>query len=267
MAGLPPFAEALLKPQAYPHLPQKVELVQTQVSFVFLTGDYVYKVKKPVNFGFLDFTSLEKRRYYCGQEVLLNSRLCPGIYLGVVKVCREDASFTIETQGEAVEYAVKMRQLPRERMLDYLLRHGNATPQMLEKVAGKLVEFHRKAETNPGIARFGGMETARTNTEENFGQTEKYIDITVSRDRYDVIRAYSLGFLERNVPLFEKRMREGRIRDCHGDLHAAHVCLTDDICIIDCIEFNDRFRYSDVAGDVSFLAMDLDYNGRSDLSR
>ena len=274
--NLPDKLEALLKPQAYLHKPQKIDLVQTQMSFVFLTGDYVYKVKKPVNLGYLDYTTLEKRHFFCHQEVKLNRRLCPEVYLAVVPITEEKgrihifpSPFTGEGQGEGktIEYAVKMRQLPQERMMDVLLPQGKVSPEMIASVAQKLANFHQKAETNPEIAAFGQLNTIRQNTDENFAQTEKYIGISIPRAKYEWIKGYTDDFISSNRSLFAKRVREGRIRDCHGDLHAAHICFTEDICIYDCIEFNDRFRYSDVASEIAFLAMDLDRHNWPDLSK
>ena len=266
MSTLLPMVRALLESQAYPHKPQKIELVQTQMSFIFLTGEYVYKIKKSVNLGYLDYTTLEKRLFFCHQELELNRRLCPGAYLAVVPVVEEKGRFRVEEQDKAIEYAVKMKQLPQDRMMDVLLPRGQVTQEMIAKVAEKLVSFHQKAETNQKIAAFGKLDVIRQNTDENFAQTEKYIGISITAEEYQHIKNYTDNFIDSNTSLFDKRVREGKIRDCHGDLHAAHVCFTDDICIYDCIEFNDRFRYSDVAAEIAFLAMDLDRYQQSGLS-
>jgi len=265
--ALPEFVQALLKPEAYPDKVEGVELVQTQISFAFLTGEYVYKVKKPVDFGFLDFTTLEKRRFYCQQEVSLNRRLCDETYLDVVPINREGDDFRVEGSGEVFEYAVKMRQLPRQRMMDSLLQSGQVTPEMLRGVAEKLVEFHRRAGLSEELAVLGGLDSVTRNVEENFVQTEGYIGRTISREQYEHIKDYTYSFIEGNRPLFDGRVKEGRIKDCHGDLHAAHICFSDGICIFDCIEFNDRFRYTDVANEIAFLAMDLDCYSRPALAR
>jgi aminoglycoside phosphotransferase family enzyme len=264
---LPSTVKALLESQAYPHRPHKIDLVQTQMSFIFLTGEYVYKIKKPVNLGYLDYTTLEKRRFFCHQELELNRRLCPSAYLAVVQIVEEKDGVHIEGQGKAIEYAVKMKQLPQDRMMDVLLPRGQVTPEMVARVAAKLVGFHQKAETSPEIAAFGILDVIRQNCNENFAQTDKYIGLTIFRAKYERIKGYTDNFIKGQASLFEKRIREGKIKDCHGDLHAAHVCFTDDICIYDCIEFNDRFRYSDVASEVAFLAMDLDRYQQAGLSR
>jgi len=267
MSILLPIVRALLESQAYPHKPQKIELVQTQMSLIFLTGEYVYKIKKPVNLGYLDYTTLEKRHFFCHQELELNRRLCPGAYLAVVPIVEEKGELRIEGRGKAIEYAVKMKQLPQDRMMDVLLPRGQVTLEMVARVAEKLMSFHQKAKTNQEIAAFGKLDVTRQNTDENFAQTEKYIGTSIIAEEYQHIRNYTNNFINSNASLFDKRVREGKIRDCHGDLHAAHVCFTDDICIYDCIEFNDRFRYSDVASEIAFLAMDLDRYQQAGLSR
>jgi len=267
MSILLPIVRALLESQAYPHKPQKIELVQTQMSFILLTGEYVYKIKKPVNLGYLDYTTLEKRLFFCHQELELNRRLCPGAYLAVVPVVEEKGRFRVEGQDKAIEYAVKMKQLPQDRMMDVLLPRGQVTQEMIARVAEKLMVFHQKAETNQEIAAFGRLDVINHNCDENFAQTEKYIGTSITAEEYQHIKNYTDNFIDSNTSLFDKRVKEGKIRDCHGDLHAAHVCFTDDICIYDCIEFNDRFRYSDVASEIAFLAMDLDRYQQAGLSR
>jgi aminoglycoside phosphotransferase family enzyme/predicted kinase len=266
MTKLPKMVQALLEPRAYPEPTGRVKLVQTQMSFVLLTDNYVYKVKKPVDLGYLDYTTLEKRKLYCHKEVELNRRLCPDVYLDVVPITQKQGNFFIAGQGRAMEYAVKMRRLPQELMMDTLLTSNRVSPEMMSKLAQKLVAFHGQAETNKRISTFGSLDTINQNTEENFSQTGKYMGKTISPKSYRHIKAYSDNFLKGNAPLFRKRIQDGRIRDCHGDLHAAHICFTNGICIYDCIEFNDRFRYADVASEVAFLAMDLDHYGRADLS-
>jgi len=267
MPQLPEMVQALLDPKAYPEATQRVELVQTQMSFVFLTDNYVYKVKKPVNLGYLDYTTPERRHFFCQREVELNRRLCPDAYLGVVPITLDKGNILAGGQGEVIEYAVKMRCLPQEAMMDVLLTKNQVSPEMAANVARRLAEFHQKAETNADISTFGNLDTIVQNTDENFTQTEKYIGVTIPQERYQRIKEYTNSFIKKNDSLFHKRITDGKIRDCHGDLHAAHVCFTNGICIYDCIEFNDRFRYSDVASEVAFLAMDLDHYGRPDLSR
>jgi aminoglycoside phosphotransferase family enzyme/predicted kinase len=267
MSALPELVQAMLIPEAYPESPEKIELMQTQMSFIFLTGDYVYKVKKPVNLGYLDYTTLEKRLFFCRKEVELNSRLCPETYLGVLPITKDKGRIFIGGEGNIIEYVVKMCYLPQQKMMNVLLEQNRVTAEMVEKVAQKLADFHRLAETNGEISTYGSIKAIMVNTEENFSQTEKYIGKTISNEKYDRIKNYTNRFIKENEVLFNERVTGGRIRDCHGDLHAAHICFTDGVCIYDCIEFNDRFRYCDVASEVAFLAMDLDHYGRADISR
>ena len=265
----PALVQALLRPGAYPveARPARVELVETHVSYLFLTESYVYKVKKPVDYGFLDFTSLEKRRHFCHQEVVLNRRLSPDVYLGVAEVRRDGDSYAVEGPGETVEYAVQMRRLPRSHTMSELLRSRTLDEVHVRRVADRVHSFHQAAETSPHVTALGGLETVRNNVLENFEQTERYVEQTVSRRDFRRTLAYSRAFLAEREDLFAQRADEGRIRDGHGDLHTAQIFIDDDIAIIDCIEFNERFRYGDVASDLAFLAMDLDYYGRDDLSR
>jgi len=266
MSELPEMVQALLDPQSYPRPPSRVELMQTQMSYVFIAGDYVYKTKKPVDFGFLDYTTLDKRLTCCIKELELNRRLCPDAYLEVVPVTEDDGRIVMDGKGDVKEYAVKMRRLPREAMMDFLLAENKVTPEMLAGVAAVLAGFHHKAATGDDIDEFGSTDSVFRNTDENFTQTDKYIGTTVSAETHLRLKTWNANFIKTNEALFQNRVEEGRIRDCHGDLHAAHICFTEKICIYDCIEFNDRFRYCDVASEVAFLAMDLDHYGRSDLS-
>jgi hypothetical protein len=266
MSQLPELVEALLDAKTYPEAPERVQLMQTQMSFVFIAGDRVYKVKKPVNLGYLDYTTLEKRRFFCQREVELNRRLCPEAYLGVVPVVKARGKINLGGRGRVIDYAVKMRYLPQDRMMNVLLAANQVSTEMVTRVAQRLVDFHQKAETSATISAFGDIGAIKVNTEENFDQTEKSIGRAISQEKYQRIKNYTRRFIENNAPLFRQRVAEGRIRDCHGDLHAAHICFTDGICIYDCIEFNDRFRYGDVASEIAFLAMDLDHYGRADLS-
>jgi aminoglycoside phosphotransferase family enzyme len=259
---------ALMKPDAYDEDPSQIELVQTHISFVFLTNNYAYKVKKAVDLGFLDFTTLEKRRFFCEKELELNRRLCEGLYLEVVPINMSNASnIKMKGEGEIIEYAVKMRRIPQERMLSNLLTRNEVNDQLIDKIAKIIAEFHSKAETNQSISEYGTLRIIETNWKENFDQTTEFIQKAISEEDFKLIRGRIDDFIARNRPVFEKRIAENKIRDCHGDIHTGNIFVADRIYIFDAIEFNERFRYSDVASDVSFLAMDLDFKRRSDLSR
>ncbi len=258
--------KALLNPEIYPDRPPRIRFMETHISLLFLTGNHVYKIKKPVNFGFLDFTSLGKRKFFCEEEVKLNRRLSPGIYLGVVRITKEGDRIHLEGRGEPVEYAVKMKQIPEEKLMDRLLEKRQVTPKMVEAVSEKLVQFYFSAETNDHIKSFAKPERVKQDTDENFEQTEKYIDVTIPRKVYEEVKNKTNNFFRASGKIFERRVASERIRDCHGDLRLEHIFWGEEICIFDCIEFNERFRYTDVAADIAFLAMDLDYHGREDLS-
>jgi aminoglycoside phosphotransferase family enzyme len=257
--------EALMKPEAYDEEPGKIELIQTHISFVFLTRKFVYKVKKAVNFGFLDFTTLEKRRFFCEKELELNRRLCDDMYLEVVPINRSNI-IKIKGDGEPVEYAVKMKRMPQESMMSRLLEEGKVDNKLIDKIAKIIAEFHSKAETNRRISEFGSLAIIETNWRENFDQTSEFVGKTISTEDFEMIRERIDDFMRKNVSLFQKRMRESRVRDCHGDIHSGNIFVADRIYIFDAIEFNERFRYSDIASDVAFLAMDLDFKERTDLS-
>jgi aminoglycoside phosphotransferase family enzyme len=257
--------EALMKPEAYDEEPGDIELVQTHISFVFLTRNFVYKVKKAVDFGFLDFTTLEKRCFFCEKELELNRRLCGDMYLEVVPINKSDA-IKIKGEGETVEYAVKMKRMPQERMMSKLIEENKVDDRLVDRIAKIIAEFHSKAETNRRISEFGSLTIIETNWKENFAQTEEYIGKTISAEDFKLIRERVEDFMKNNVSLFEKRMAEGRVRDCHGDIHSGNIFVTDGVYIFDAIEFNERFRYSDVAADVAFLVMDLDFRERIESS-
>jgi aminoglycoside phosphotransferase family enzyme len=263
---IPSLRKALLDPKIYPDLPEEVELIETHISLVFLTRAYVYKVKKPVDFGFLDFTSLEKRKYFCEQEVTLNRRLSPEIYLGVVEITFDRDRISFSGKGKVEEYAVQMRRIPEELLLDKLLEKGQVNREMMGALSERLALFYASAETNERIKSFARPERIKQDTDENFEQTGKYVDAVISKPIYEEIQKRTNEFFRTREALFHRRIVSDRVRDCHGDLRLEHIFWGKEIAIFDCIEFNERFRYTDVAADIGFLAMDLDYHGREDLS-
>jgi len=258
--------KALLKKEAYPEDVKYIKLLQTHISWVFLTGKYVYKVKKPVNFGFLDYSTLKLREHFCHEELKLNRRLSPSIYVDVVPIKDNNGNITIEGKGKTIDYAVKMREMPQEKMMDKLLEQKRISKQTIERIAFIVSNFHKKAERNADIDRFGNIETIKKNTDENFTQTKDYINNPITQHQYDVLLKYTDDFYKQNKDLFTKRVKTKKICDCHGDLHSKNICITNGIYIYDCIEFNERFRYSDIASDVAFLAMDLDFHNERELS-
>ncbi len=257
--------EALLRPEAYEEETGQIELRQTHISYIFLTRDFAYKVKKAVDFGFLDFTTLEKRRSFCEKELTLNRRLCEGMYLDVVPINKSDA-VRINGKGKTIEYAVKMKRIPEEKIMTRLLEEGKVDKDVIERIARIIAEFHSKAENNQRVDEFGSFSMINTNWRENFEQTQEFINKTISPKGYNLIHEKVINFMKENYAFLEKRVMDKRIRECHGDIHSGNIFIDDNIYIFDAIEFNERFRYSDCASDIAFLAMDLDYKKRKDLT-
>ena len=218
--------EALLTPQAYPENPGKIELIQTHISFVFFTEKFVYKVKKAVNFGFLDFSTLDKRRFFCEKELELNRRLCPDVYLEVAPINKSN-TIKIEGSGETVEYALKMKRLPQEKIMTVLLKEDKVDNKTIDELAKIIANFHSKAQTNSEINQYGSLKIVKTNWDENFAQTQKYINQTISKDQFQFIQSKINSFMENNDALFESRIKAGKVRDCHGDMHSGNIFITD----------------------------------------
>lgn len=258
----------LQDPGLLPDSTEKVSIVQTHISMVFVADEFVYKVKKPVNFGFLDFSTLEKRRYYCYQEVKLNRRLSRGLYIDVLPITFDGKTYSMRGgNGQVVEYAVKMKRIPDEMLMKSLFERGKLTRGHIRRIAQVIVRFHQNALRSKEIDQFGESEKFRVNTDENFEQVRNYIGVTIQEKDFNALNRWTNDFYEEKGHLFLKRIEEGRIRDCHGDLHMEHICINEDLSIFDCIEFNDRFRYSDTIADIAFLLMDLEYHGGADFSR
>jgi len=258
----------LCDPKSYPDHPKRIRFVQTHASYVFMGSSYVFKVKKKVNFGFLDFSSLKNRRYYSEREVILNRRLCPDIYLGVIPISLSAGKLKFGKGEKVVEYAVKMRKLQDRYFMLRRLRQDQVTMTDLDRIVSRLNDFYDSERPTQKITKWGRIENLKISTDENFDQTKGFVGVTISREAFEAIAHYTALFYSRKCELFRARVREGRIRDCHGDLHLEHIHLAPKtLSIFDCIEFNDRFRYIDVASDVAFLAMDFDHHDRPDLSR
>ncbi len=251
-------------PSAYADpCPGTVDLRETHISWVFLTDAEVYKVKKPVELGFLDFRSLEHRRVACEAEVRLNARLAPDVYLGVVPVCRgRDGLHRIGGEGELVDWAVRMRRLPDDVRADHLLLRHALGGSEIDAIASRLSDFHARADVR------WEPEAVTTNLDENFRQMGDSIARYVRREEGDEIERWQRAFWETRTDLFAQRAAKGRVRDGHGDLRLEHVYLepTGRMTILDCIEFNERFRCVDVCSDVAFLSMDLAWHGSVDLA-
>lgn len=266
-AVTPHILESLRNPSAYPVPTATVELLQTHVSWLLLTDTHVFKLKKPVNFGFLDFSTLEKRRFYCHEELRLNRRLCPDIYERVVELCVTETGASFAADGRVIDYAVMMRRLPADKMLDRLIDNDGVSGDDIRIIARTISSFHSSALTSPHIAQFGSLKQIRFNWQENFEQTAPFLASTLPETIRETIHSYVHQFLDSHRPLFSERVEKGFIRECDGDIHLGNICLENgQAYIFDCIEFNERFRFSDTAADIAFLLMDLDYHRRPDLA-
>jgi uncharacterized protein len=270
---LPRLIAALSNPAAFSYPVPRIEVRQTHISVVFLAGSFVYKIKKPVDLGFLDFSTLAKRRHFCQEELRLNRRLAPEVYLDVVPVTAGPAGLRFEGQGDALEWAVKMQRLPDDANIEARLDRGQLEAGVVADLARRIAEFHRTAEAGEHIAEFGRFEIVARNARENLEQIEPRVGTTISRPVFERLRALVEQSLERNRALIEARAAAGVPRDTHGDLRLDHVYLLPDrtppadVIVIDCIEFNERFRFADPVADMAFLVMGFLGRGRGDLAR
>jgi uncharacterized protein len=249
-------------PDFYPHPADAVDIRETHISMVFLAGEFVYKIKKPLDLGFLDFTTLEKRLYFCRQELALNRRLARHVYLDVVPITLSNGVYHLAGDGPAVEYAVKMQRLSDDWAMSNLLEQGGIHQQHIHALSDVLARFYAGPGAPEQAAQFGSWEVVSANCAENFSHTAGFAGKLFDDRLFKIVRSAMTAFLQRRKPLFEKRLRSAKIKDCHGDLRTDHVYFTDNgVQIIDCIEFNPNFRYGDIASDLAFLVMDLDGRG------
>lgn len=267
-ATLPALIQQMTQPEFYPHpVVEPIQLIQTHVSYVLLTGDFAYKVKKPVNFGFLDFSTLEKRHHFCDEELRLNQRGAAELYLAVLPIVQTGNQFQLDGSGEAVEYVVKMQQFPQSALFTEVYDRGELTETLLEELAQELAEFHRKAAINDYIRSFGEVAQIRQAIDENYEQTQSYIGRAQTQSQFDQTRQYTDRLFAEQEALFKQRIQCNWIRECHGDVHLRNIALWQNrIYLFDCIEFNEFFRFVDVMFDIAYIIMDLDVRDRHDLS-
>ncbi|VAX21737.1 FIG00496272: hypothetical protein [hydrothermal vent metagenome] len=253
---------------AYPHMVGNVKLLETHISWVFLTGDFAYKVKKPVDLGYLDYTSLEKRYYYCEMEVRLNKLIAPEIYIGVVPITGVPECPMVEGNGPVIEYAVKMKEFPQKDILNLALARGEVPPSALDSFARDVAHFHANAPTPRLGASFGSPETIKETTTQNFIKLLEASDFSKYKERVNTLFSITEKEFSLRVDDFENRRDNGFIREVHGDMHTGNMAFIDGkIIMFDRIEFNEPFRWIDVMSDTAFLVMDLMDRGYSGLSR
>jgi len=271
---LPALIQQMLQPGFYPHsVTEPVQLIQTHASFVLLTGDYTYKIKKPVNFGFMDYSTLEKRQHFCTQELLMNRRTAPEIYLEVLPIVQTGDSFQLGSNlpaiipaESAVEYTLKMREFPQDSLFLSLLERGLLTEQLMAELGREVAKFHSTAISNSYIRTFGEVSQIRTAIDNNYLISQKYIGGPQTQTQYQETKDYTDAFFAENQELFSLRISHNKIRECHGDLHLRNIAWwPDKILIFDCIEFNEPFRFVDVMYDIAFTVMDLESRGSREL--
>ena len=258
--------EELLRPEAYPWHPATVELVETHVSWVFLAGDRVIKVKKAVAYGFVDHTTLASRHRSCADEVRLNRRLTNGVYLDVVPITHGAAGYRVATEGVPVEWATLMRRLPAEGMLDALLAARVLPPRLGDRLANRLIPFHRDIAARCEDSATEVAAATSAVVEENLAELEPFAGRPLGSVQLRLVAEALRGFIVERANLLRDRAEAGWIREGHGDLRAEHVCFESGpdgemIQIFDCVEFSKALRCADVASDLAFLLMDLDRLG------
>ena len=265
--ALPPLIRALLEPQRYPGAGQRVDLVQTHISWVLLSGDLAYKIKKPVRLPFLDFSTLEQRRLCCLEELRLNRRFAPDIYLDVVPLFDTAQGPAFSGSGSPIEYAVKMRRFDEAGRLDRLCKRGALRSAHLSDLADALVAFHAAAAPAPADSGFGSASEIRDQALENFQELLRLLPGAGMHGRLAALRGWTETQCRLLGPLMAARQREGQVRECHGDLHLANLVLIDGrVRMFDCIEFSPALRWIDVASELAFTYVDLLEHGRSGLA-
>lgn len=258
----------MMRPEFYPKPPAEVTHKETHISHIFLAGDLVYKIKKPVRFSFLDFSSLRKRRHFLQEELRLNRRLAPSVYLGVLPIALDESGWRLGGWGEPAEYTLVMRRLPEKRMLSFLLETKQATAALMEQLADHLATFHAAAEPFRAMTPEAHWTSVRAVWDANLADLEPLLTAAADRQGLEMIRSHGAEFLGQNRNLFARRATDGWLRDVHGDLHAEHICFAQEgIQIFDCVEFNAELRRCDLASEIAFLLMDMSVRGGEPLVR
>ncbi|KAB2310387.1 AAA family ATPase [Betaproteobacteria bacterium SCN2] len=266
MNNLQTFTPSLLTPTCYDHPTSPIRLIETHISWILLTGEFAYKIKKPLDLGFLDFSTLDKRLAACREEVRLNRRLAPDIYIGVVPITGTPAAPRLNGAGEAFEYAVKMRQFPAEATLDKLDAEGGMTARQVESIAATLARFHLQDCDRAGPdSPYGTPEAVWKPVGQNFAQVAPLLENAADRSLLDALSRWSESAHARLAPLMAQRRQSGFVRECHGDLHLGNLAWVDDgLLVFDCIEFNPELRWIDIQAEIAFFYMDLLQRGHDE---
>jgi len=280
------YLQLLLKPKFWGKGVKKVDLIQTHTSWVFLTGKYAYKIKKPVFFGFLDYTTLSAREHFCLEEFRINQILAPDIYYKVIPIVKKGSKIMLgggrtpfkkkrlagvrplnqKDYYDVVDYAIKMRELPQTAIMTHCLETNKITYSDVDEIARIIADFHSKSVSKPDFHKYGEREIIKYNWDENFAQTEPFIGITISKKLFTEIHQRVQDFMQDNELIFRKRVRDSKIKQCHGDLHSRNIFISDKVYIFDCLEFNPRFAVSDVASEIAFFVMDLEFYQHKELA-
>jgi aminoglycoside phosphotransferase family enzyme len=260
---LPAHIQALFQPETYPHPVENIEMIQTHISWVFLTGHYAYKLKKPLDLDFLDFSTLAKRKYYCEQELILNRRLSADIYLDVLPLCQQGKHYKLDDSGGVLDYCLKMRQFDQSGLLDQRLNSNQFDPAWMDQLAESTARFHAEQEST---MQFGQPQMLTDHIRTNLDIAGNHIGDALNESTMAELGDYARDELLRQNKNLLSRQADGFIRPCHGDLHLKNITLIENTpCIFDCIEFSDEFRIIDTMNDAAFLVMDCDMHGRADL--
>ena len=260
MADISQLIARMQQPDFYPHhVEQNIELVQTHASYIFLTGEYTYKLKKNVDYGFLDYSTLAKRKFFLNEELRLNQKIAAELYLEVMPIGSNEHRFILGNSGHIVEYALKMRQFPQENLFSNLLKAGKLNCDRFTELGKIVAKFHSSAESNHYINSFGTVAKISAAFAENYRQSQKYVGTVQTQKQFEATKAYTDAFFTERQDLFQARVERGKIKECHGDLHLKNICLwKDKIQLFDRLEFNESFRFVDTMYDVAFTIIDLE---------
>jgi len=265
---IPPLIRAMLKPEFYDHSVQNCQLIETHISWVILTGDFVYKVKKPVDFGFLDFSSLSKRKFYCEEELRLNRRLAPDLYLSVIAISGSADKPELMGSGKIFEYAVKMLPFSQDMQLDHVLARNELKQDMIDSIASLISDFHQTIEISKDDTNYGSPERVYQPVKENFIQIRERVTDQSKIELLSTLEQWSEETFNKMKNLFAQRKQKGFIRECHGDLHLRNLAwYKNKPLAFDCLEFNPNFRWIDVISEIAFFIMDLEDHKKAELAQ